>query len=389
MGCCAIDPPTIHSMHDVDGSPQLRRLLDAVLAVGAELDLATVLHRIVEVATDLVDARYGALGVLDEHGGRLAEFLTTGMDDATRAEIGELPRGDGLLGTLIDDPRPLRLPELSRHPDSAGFPPGHPHMTSFLGVPIVAHGEVFGNLYLCDKRDGAPFDETDEELTVALANAAGVAIDNARLHARVADMVLFEERDRIARDLHDTVIQRLFAVGLTLQGVAQLAGDGPLRDRVETSIDDLDTTVREIRSTIFQLHSGRTGDRSLRRAALELAAESARTLGFDPTVRLEGPVDTVSDGAISDHLLAAQREALANVARHAAARSVEVVIRAHDGELTLVVRDDGVGIGDHPTVGGRGLENLRSRARQLGGTCTVERCAAGGTRLTWTVPTAS
>ncbi len=147
--------------------------------------------------------------------------------------------------------------------------------------------------------------------------------------------------------------------------------------------------MREIRSTIFQLHSGRTGDRSLRRAALELAAESARTLGFDPTVRLEGPVDTVSDGAISDHLLAAQREALANVARHAAARSVEVVIRAHDGELTLVVRDDGVGIGDHPTVGGRGLENLRSRARQLGGTCTVERCAAGGTRLTWTVPTAS
>ncbi len=201
-------------------------------------------------------------------------------------------------------------------------------MTTFLGVPIGCGAR-------CTGTSTSPTSATERRSTSSTRSSPSRSrtqpvspstthgcMPACRRHGPVRD------RERIARDLHDLVIQRLFATGLTLQGVAQLAGDDPLRDRVETSIDDLDTTVREIRSTIFQLHSGRTGDRSLRRAALELAAESARTLGFDPTVRLEGPVDTVSDGAISDHLLAAQREALANVARHASARSVEVAIRA-------------------------------------------------------------
>jgi signal transduction histidine kinase len=372
----------------VDGtidSKQLRRLLDAILSVGAELDLPVVLHRIVEAATELVEASYGALGVLDESGEHLSEFLTVGVDDATRRAIGRLPEGHGLLGTLIELPEPLRLPDLTRHPDSVGFPPNHPHMTSFLGVPISVRGTVFGNLYLCDKAGGEPFSDIDEELTVALATAAGVAIDNARLHSRVADLVLFEERDRIARDLHDTVIQRLFAVGLGLQGAVQLADTPALRDRLEGFTDDLDDTVREIRSTIFQLHSARTDGASLRRSVIELCAESARTMGFEPAVQLSGPVDTATDDDVADHLLAALREALSNVARHARASSTTVSVSVGDGRVTLRVVDDGVGPSTEPS-GGRGLENLRSRAEELGGRCRVAAGEGGGTVLVWDVP---
>lgn len=367
------------------GTRQLRRLLDAVLSVGAELDLAVVLQRIVEAATDLVDARYGALGVLDEHRRSLAQFLTVGVDPTQRAAIGSLPTGHGILGVLIDDPRPLRLPDLARHPDSSGFPPNHPPMSSFLGVPVVVHGQVFGNLYLCDKIGGEPFSEIDEELCVALATAAGVAIDNARLHGRVADLVLFEERDRIARDLHDTVIQRLFAIGLNLQGVATMALAPDMRDRLETAVDDLDTTVREIRSAIFELHSTRVGDSSVRRAATDLVVESSRTLGFEPSVRFDGPLDRI-EPTLAEHLLAVQREALSNVARHAHATSAEVAIVLRDGWLTLTVVDDGVGPGTCDG-GGRGMVNMKERARSLGGDVELDPRPGGGSLLTWKVPT--
>ena len=345
-------------MEGFAGTRQLRRLLDAVLSVGAELDLALVLQRIVEAATDLVDARYGALGVLDEQHTELAQFLTVGLDQEQRSAIGPLPRGHGILGVLISDPRPLRLPDLARHPDSVGFPPDHPPMSSFLGVPVMVHGQVFGNLYLCDKIGGEPFSETDEELCIALATAAGVAIDNARLHSQVADLVLFEERDRIARDLHDTVIQRLFAIGLTLQGVASMALSSDMRDRLEGAVDDLDTTVREIRSTIFELHSTHVAEASLRRSAADLVAESARTLGFEPAIHFEGPVDQVEQ-SLAEHVLAVQREALSNVARHAHASTAQVSIVLSDGWLSLIVADDGVGPGER-SGGGRGMVNMEN-----------------------------
>jgi GAF domain-containing protein len=178
---------------DIDGEPgqpSVRRLLDAVLSVGAGLDLPVTLQRIAEAACELVDARYGALGVLDASGTRLARFLTVGLDDETYRLIGDLPEGHGILGLLIVDAKPLRLPDLTRHPDSAGFPPNHPPMTSFLGVPIRVRDEVFGNLYLTDKTTAPAFTAHDEELVVGLAAAAGVAIENARLHARVRDLVL-------------------------------------------------------------------------------------------------------------------------------------------------------------------------------------------------------
>ena len=197
------------------------------MTVGSDLDLPAMLGRIVAAAVDLVDARYGALGVLDESGSRLAQFLTVGVDDQTRAAIGHLPEGRGILGLLIVEARPLRLPDLREHPDSFGFPAHHPPMGSFLGVPIRVRDEVFGNLYLTDKTTAEVFSDIDEELVVGLAAAAGVAIDNARLHARVQELALAEDRARIARDLHDTVIQRLFATGLSLQGAAALVTTDP------------------------------------------------------------------------------------------------------------------------------------------------------------------
>ena len=220
-------------MEDRATVPALRGLLQAVLAIGSDLDLEAVLYRIVESAVELVGARYGALGVLDEAGIVLAQFLTVGVDDDTHHAIGHLPEGHGILGVLIADPRPLRLPDLRAHPDSYGFPPHHPPMRSFLGVPIKIRDQVFGNLYLTDKFSpvaAAEFSELDEELAVGLASAAAVAVDNARLHVTVQSLALVHDRERIARDLHDTVIQRLFATGLSLQGTARLVGDNARGD---------------------------------------------------------------------------------------------------------------------------------------------------------------
>ncbi|HKY13809.1 MAG TPA: GAF domain-containing protein [Microthrixaceae bacterium] len=367
------------------GPSQLRRLLDAVLLVGSDLDLETTLHRITDAAVRLSGARYGALGVLDETRTRLVEFVTVGIDDETRARIGDLPSGHGILGTLIADPRPLRLPDLREHPDSYGFPPQHPPMTSFLGVPILVSGQAYGNLYLCDKNGTEAFSDIDQELVVTLAAAAGVAIDNARLHARVRDLAMLEDRERIARDLHDTVIQRLFAVGMSLQGAVRLTTEPTLLSRIELAVDELDATVREIRSVIFELHEIRLPGISLRQSVLAATAECARVLGFEPTVRFAGPVDTMVDDDLADDLLAVVREALTNVAKHSQAGSVVVSISGDDAVLTLTVEDDGLGP-PIEMIGGRGIANMEARARHRGGTSVLEPGEPRGTRLRWSVP---
>jgi len=377
---------SVSNATDAAAGPQhLQHLLDAVLAVSSELDLLTVLRRVTAAAADLAGARYGALGVLDERRETLAEFVAVGIDDDLRELIGGYPRGHGILGTLIHDPRPLRLPDLSTHPDSFGFPPNHPPMTSFLGVPIMIHGEAFGNLYLCDKVSGESFTDLDEDLVVTLAGAAAIAIDNARLHARVAEVALLEERDRIARDLHDTVIQRLFAVGLSLQGAVRMSNDSTLIARIEHAVDGLDATVRELRSAIFELHTSHLVGQSTRQAVSDVCAEASRALGFEPSVVVDGPIDTAVVDAAAEHLTAVLREALSNVAKHAAAHSAKVWIRVGGGTVYLRVQDDGVGI-DSPDRGGRGLDNIRQRAQRLGGSTVVSQVPTGGTRLEWTVP---
>ena len=367
------------------GPDQLRQLLGAVMVIGSELDLPTVLRRIVETATALVGATYGALGVLDDQRIELSDFIVVGIDAATRAEIGELPRGHGILGRLITDPRPLRLPDLTQHPDSGGFPPHHPHMTSFLGAPVLIRGEAYGNLYLCDKVGGGSFTDADEELVVTLASAAGIAIDNARLHARVADVMVMEDRDRIARDLHDTVIQRLFAIGLSLESAARSSSDARSAERMQVAVDDLDTTIKEIRTAIFELHSSRSPVTSTRQSVLDLVAEASRNLGFDPTTRFDGPVDTVVVDDLAVHVLAVLREALANVARHSRATAVEVRLTANADRLELEVVDDGIGPPADRSAVGNGLRNMLDRATEVGGTCELLPGDTGAV-LRWTAP---
>jgi signal transduction histidine kinase len=367
------------------GPRSLRQLLDAVLTVGSDLDLSTVLQHIVEAAVALVDARYGALGVLDETRTRLAQFLTVGVDDETHRAIGDLPEGHGILGLLILDPKPLRLPDLHEHPDSYGFPPNHPPMRSFLGVPIRVRDEVFGNLYLTDKTTAEVFTDVDEELVVGLAAAAGIAIENARLHARVGELALLEDRERIARDLHDTVIQRLFATGLALQGASRLQPGPELTARIDQAVEDLDLTVKHIRTAIFDLEQVRPRAESLRGRVLAVTAEAAGPLGFQPRVVFDGPVDATVPDAVGIELLATLREALTNVARHAKAGRVDVEV-ASDGEILLRVTDDGAGPPDGPSPGGHGLPNMARRAEHCGGTLALRPRPEGGTVLEWRVP---
>ena len=528
-------------------------LLEAVVAVGSSLELETLLRSIVETAVSLVDARYGAMGVIGE-GDRLVEFIPVGLTNDQIEDIHHWPEGKGLLGLLIGVPSPLRLADISEHEASFGFPPGHPPMKSFLGVPIRIRGEVYGNLYLTEKEGGGQFDTEDEAVLVALAAAAGVAVENARLyeearrqqrwlgataevsgqllsgaepdaalsliteralemtgadlvmvtlptddgtkvrithaaglgaeealglvvpvensvtadviktgeplsiqdytsdprivstpkaklpigpmeavplgapgkvrgvlsagrrpgampldpaaagmlasfaaqaaigleladHRKQAEqMALFEDRDRIAKDLHDLVIQRLYATGMSLQGVTSIIQVPEVADRVTRSVDALDDTIREIRSAIFALQTHpEAKPAALRARILFVAQEMASALGFAPGLQLDGALDTVIPDEIAEHLLTAVREALSNAARHARASQVQVIVTVN-GELELTVRDDGIGIAES----GRrsGLRNLEQRAAALGGSLVVGAQEGGGTELVWRVPLA-
>jgi len=511
-------------------------LLEAVVAVGSSLELEVLLRSIVQTAVSLVDATYGAMGVIGDND-RLAEFIPVGLTDGQIAGIHHWPEGKGILGLLINDPRPLRLADIREHEASFGFPSGHPPMRSFLGVPIRIRGEVYGNLYLTDKQGGAQFDTEDEAVVIALAAAAGVAIENARLyeearrqqrwlsataevtrhllsgaepgdalsmitekaldmtgadlvmvslpmpdgrHVRVehaagdgaeqalglvvplensvteqvlstgerisipdylaeervsdaakerlrlgplevvplgapgqvrgvlsagrrrgsmplsaaaADMLatfaaqaaiglelaehrrqaeqmaVFEDRDRIAKDLHDLVIQRLYATGMSLQGITSMISVPEVADRVSRSVDALDDTIREIRTAIFALQTPREArPAALRARILFVAQEIVPALGFAPSLQLNGPLDTQVSDQIAENMLTVLRESLSNAAKHARASHVDVTVTVND-ELVLTVRDNGSGL----TPGGRrsGLRNLEERALSLGGSLAV------------------
>lgn len=375
------------SFESIEDPARLRQLLGAVLSVGTDLSLPHVLKRIVEAGVELVDAQYGALGVLDEAGHGLSEFINVGMPEGSVERIGHLPEGHGILGLLIVDPKPLRLADLRTHPDSYGFPPHHPPMRSFLGVPIRVRDVVFGNLYLTDKRTAAEFSAEDEGLAITLAGAAGIAIENARLHGRLRDVTLIEDRERIAADLHDTVIQRIFATGLALQSTARRASNPDIIERIQESVADLDDTIRQIRTTIFALQTARVTSRTLREEILTVVTEAAASLGYEPFLRLDGPLDSAVDTETGRQLLATLREALSNVIRHAAAERAEVEVSVRDGELLMRVSDDGRGMVNADTGMGRGLANMTKRANTLGGTCTIGPPPMGsGTSVEWRVP---
>jgi signal transduction histidine kinase len=529
---------------------KLNGLLAANEAIMGHLELPVVLRQIVHAACVLVDARYGALGVINPDGDGLEQFVYEGIDSETAARIGSLPRGEGLLGALIEDPHPIRLSRISDDARSVGFPANHPPMDSFLGVPIKVRDSVFGNLYLTGRRNG-DFTDSDEELIRAVAATAAIAIENARLydearrrerwlqvtaevsqqllsnsgedpllviarsvqeladadlvtvvlpsavpgelmvevavglgadrltgmtysvertiagavieasepirvddieeqseytlpmreivpvsavmglplagsakprgclmvtrlggrrgfshndlqmattfanHAAVAleladarsyqqRMVLLEDRDRIARDLHDHVIQRLFAAGLTVQSLQTRQLDPAAAGKLTQVVTDLDDTIRQIRTSIFDLRGALSPvAASVRTELLKVANEQVAHLGFEPTLRFTGPVDSLVTPDLAGELAAVLREALSNVARHAHASSVAAALDVSSSQVCLSVSDDGVGLGE--TTRRSGLANLTERASRRGGTLTVTSSPNRGTQLRWQI----
>jgi signal transduction histidine kinase len=372
----------------IEDPAKLRRLLEAILLLEADLDLPTLLRHIVDEARSMTNARYGALGVLNEDRNALSEFITVGLEPHEEQLIGARPTGRGVLGVLISDPRPVRLAQLSGHPESYGFPVNHPPMTSFLGVPIKVRDEVYGNLYLTDKIGWSEFTADDEAVIGALAIAAGIAIENARLHRRVQEAAVYEERDRLARDLHDTIIQRLFAIGLSLQGVAANPTASGNAERLTKTISDIDDTIRQVRTSIFELESDGIG-RGLRDNVLSLLSDLRPMIGFDVHLLFDGPVDTAVPDIVSEHLLVVIREAVTNIGRHACATSASVDVSVREGYCRLRVIDNGRGFsGSESRGGGLGLGNLRRRAEKLHGHFEIESPDTGGTVLHWQVPLA-
>ncbi len=370
---------------------KLRLLLDGFVTMASDLSLDGVLSRIVVIAGDLVDARYAALGVLDPGSERrLRTFVHHGMPSEQVAEIGELPSGHGLLGLIIDRPEPLRLHDLRDHSASYGVPRGHPPMTSFLGVPVRIRDQVFGNLYLTEKVGGTDFTDQDESIVVALAAAAGVAIENARLYeetARARDdqqrLAVYEDRDRIGRDLHDLVIQRLFAVGLGLESVARRSADPDVVVRLEQAVDDLDGTIKDIRRTIFALGSMAEAT-DLQTEVIRIVDRAAATLKFKPTLSIEGPVRSVVSPEVAPDMLAVLGEALSNASKHANASAVDVKVAVGE-DVVISVSDNGRGMADD--VRESGLGNMRARALKHGGTFTLSSTTGHGTTVEWRVPT--
>jgi signal transduction histidine kinase len=371
--------------HAIENPTTLRRVLDAVLLIEADLELPVLLRHVTEEARAMTGARYAALGVLDESRTHLAEFITVGLDADQESEIGARPSGRGVLGLLVANPEPLRLTDLSAHGGSFGFPTGHPPMKSFLGVPIKVRDEVFGNLYMTDKIGWSAFTREDESLVVSLALAAGIAIENARLHQKVQAQVVADDRERVARDLHDTVIQTLYGAGLSLQGMANAVPTTDQSDQLRAIASTIDDAISQLRSSIYEL--GLTGgELGLRARIISLLRQLTVVVGFEVHSGFEGPVDAAISDAIAEHILATVREAVTNVGRHAQATQASVLLSVGSNECLLQVSDNGCGLSPRRgRKGGLGLDNMRRRAEKLHGSFDLES-EGGKTVLRWRVP---
>jgi signal transduction histidine kinase len=365
---------------------KLRRVLESTLLIEANLELPEVLRHVVEEARSMTGARYGALGVLSEDKQSLSDFITVGLTAEEEADIGARPTGGGVLGLLIASPQSLRVADIQSHPKSFGFPRNHPPMRSFLGVPIKVRDEVYGNLYLTDKVGSSEFTSDDVALAGALSQAAGIAIENARLHERVRRSAVSADRDRMARDLHDTVIQRLFALGLTLQSIASRLPDAVER-QLGGAVAEIDRVITQVRCAIYELGMS-DESRGNRDDIVGLVRELNAVVGFEVAVTFHGPVDSAIPAEVLEHMLATLREALTNVGKHAQATRATVLVAVDEMTCCLVITDDGVGLSGAAAAaaGIHGLPNLRRRAEKLHGTLSVEGAPDGGTALTWRVP---
>ncbi|MGH2408176.1 MAG: GAF domain-containing sensor histidine kinase [Candidatus Limnocylindrales bacterium] len=357
---------------------------EATRAIAGVLDPDAVLQLIVDRVRDLVGTEYAALGTVDEEG-QIDRFYTSGLSRAERERIGPLPRGRGLLGLIIEEGRSYLSPDIAADPHHVGFPPDHPPMHAFIGVPITVHGDSVGNLYLTNRRGGGPFTSADLQLVELFARHAGIAIDNARLHERIGRLAIVEERERIGRDLHDGIIQSIYAVALSLEEVAEIVADEPAdaRVRVDRAIESLDLTIRDIRNFIFGLRPELLEEAGLLGGLAALADEFRLNALIEVELDIAA-ADGVEPGARRTHeLLAIVREALSNVARHARARRATIVVRAVPGGQQIVVADDGVGFDAAvaPASGHQGLRNMRERASALGAGLEIESQRGQGARI--------
>lgn len=366
----------------------------ATRAIAGELDLDRVLQVIVDSVRELADARYAALGLVDAHG-RIELFITSGMSAAERASIGALPSGHGLLGLIIREGRSYRIPDIAAHHGSYGFPAGHPPMRSFLGVPVRVGGVSVGNFYLTDKVSAPEFGEQDQRLVEMFALHAGIAIQNARLHARVQRLALVDERIRIGRDLHDGIIQGIYAVALSLEDVPDLMADAPAEasDRVDRAIDRLNTTIGEIRQFIIALASESTdvevGER-LTAVAEEIAllAASSIKVELDLDPEAVARVDEGLSRESADQLVQIVREAVSNTIRHSGASHVRISLHVQGEVVVTEVEDDGRGFepGAPRGAGHLGLVNLHDRAMAAGGSLEIRSAVGSGTRIIAKLP---
>ena len=368
---------------------QLGAFNEATLTITAELSLDRVLQRIVHLARELASARYAALGIPDGHGG-LEQFLTSGLDEEQIARMDHPPRGVGLLGVLVHSTRPMRLARIADDPRSAGFCENHPMMTSFLGVPIVSKGTLLGTLYLTDKIGADEFSEDDEQLIVMLAAHAAIAIENARLYQQVQRLAVLEERDRIGMDLHDGIIQSIYAVGLMLEYSNLLLDEdtAAAKAKLGQSITSLNEVIRDIRNYILDLRPQRFQGQDLPSALFEMIrAFRANTLiQADLRVDSEGDLGLTQGQAAG--LFHIAQEALANIAKHSRARLVSVVVARDGTQVTLTIQDNGRGFerAHVRAYEGHGLRNMEARARLLGGRLSVQSEMGQGTTIMVSVP---
>jgi two-component system, NarL family, sensor histidine kinase DevS len=367
--------------------PAVAALDEAVRGISGVLETPEVLQLIVDRVRDLVGAQYAALGIVDESH-EITAFITSGISAAQREAIGDLPHGRGLLGLIIRENRSYRIPKIAAHPESYGFPPHHPPMHSFLGVPVSVKEEVVGRLYLTNKQGAPEFSADDEALVETFALHAGIAIDSARLHEQVRRLAVFDERDRISRELHDSIIQSIYAVTLSLDDVPDLVEESPseARERVDAAIDTLQGVIRDIRNFIFGLRPVLLDSGSLLEGLRILSDEIRRNTAIN--IEFEAGLDEDLPMTVVAELLAIAREALANVARHSGAQHAAVDVAVDDGTVRLTIVDDGrgLGLGSVPSGGHHGLGNMRARAEALGGTFTVNSGPARGTRIIVAVP---
>lgn len=365
----------------------LQALNEAGLALAAELDPATVLQKIVDLSRFVADARYAALGIFDE-GARVREFITSGITAEERARIGPLPRGRGILGLLPRGKHPIRLRDLKEHPASVGFPPDHPPMRSFLGVPILWRGESVGNLYLTEKRGATEFTPEDERALVTFAAQAAIAIENARLYTQLERVVVLEERQRIGMDLHDGAIQSLYGIGLMLEDAAARLGAEPeaSRQALDRAVDRLNAAIADLRSYVLGLTPVRASDRPLRESIAELSDQVASNALLDVATEIGPAVDDGLDSATREATFFVVADALANVARHARARNARVRLSRDRAALIVEIEDDGVGFDPAALVEGLGLRNMRQRAFSAGGWITVDSAPGQGTRIRVELP---